>query len=127
MTSVTFSSNTSNFEKIIKILRKIRIKKRIKSDYLLKSKKSKKTKNKIKPRKNPKKSFFLNHEKLHICIFKVLCCDSPSSFEDEYLYGLDYNIILRTTQSNGDLLQKSGDKLNIYMVCVENILYMCSY
>ena len=37
--------------------------------------------------------------------YKVLCCASPSSFEDEYLYGLEYNPL--TTQSNGYVLQES--------------------
>ena len=35
--------------------------------------------------------------------------------------------ILLTTLSNGDVLQKRQEKLNIYMVCLENLMYMCRY
>ena len=36
-------------------------------------------------------------------------------------------IILLTTLSNGDVLQKRQEKLNIHMVCLENLMYRCRY
>ena len=35
--------------------------------------------------------------------------------------------IILTTLSNGDVLQKRQEKLNMYMFCLENLMYRCRY